>query len=190
MSKRLKRTNAQQGKQWAVVSRCWDDVNQSLARLGEIERQMEARRARLNHRVAELKQRTLEAGRELEREQERLLRQIERFYWAHRMEVLAGGRKSVELPFGRLGARCSRSVVLEDAAAALEWLLSSGFHRYLRKRTEIDREAIRAVLLARNGTGGEAAELLRCPSIALRESEEFWYEADPSGRGALALPDK
>ena len=96
----------------------------------------------------------------------------------------------MELPFGRLGARCSRSVVVEDAAAALEWLLSSGFHRDLRKRTEIDREAIRAVLLARNGPGGEAAELLRCPSIALRESEEFWYEADPAGRSALALPGK
>ena len=105
MSKRLKRTNAQQGKQCAVGPRCWDDVNQSLARLGEIERQMEACTARLNRRVAELKQRMLEAGRELEREQERLLRQIERFYWAHRREVLAGGRKSVELPFGRLGAR-------------------------------------------------------------------------------------
>ena len=185
-SKKLKKAKAQQGKQCAVGPRCWDDVNLRLARLGEIERQMEALTARMNRRVAELKQRMLEAGKDLDREQESLRNQIERFYWAHRKEVLAEGRKSVELPFGRLGARCSRSVVVEDAASALEWLLSSGFHRYLRTRTEIDREAIRSVLLARNGSGGESAELLRCPSIGLRENEEFWYEVEPAARAALA----
>ncbi len=185
-SKRLKKAKAQQGKQCAAGPRCWDDVNLRLARLGEIERKMEALTVRMNHRVAELKQRTLDAGKDLEREQESLRNQIERFYWAHRKEVLAGGSKSVELPFGRLGARCSRSVVVEDAASALEWLLSSGFHRYLRTRTEIDREAIRSALLARNGSGGESAELLRCPSIGLRENEEFWYEVEPAARAALA----
>ena len=190
MRKKLGTAKVKQSKACSTGPRCWDDVNQSLARLGEIERQMEKLAARLNHRVAELKQRKLEAGRELESEQGRLLLEIERFYWAHRREMLAGGRKSVKLPFGRLGARCSRSVVVEDAAAALEWLLNSGFHRYLRKRTEIDREAIRAVLLARNDPSSEATELLRCPSIALREREEFWYEADPAGRSALAFPNK
>ncbi len=185
-SKRLKQAKAQQGKQCAAGPRCWDDVNLRLARLGEIERQMEALTVRMNRRVAELKQRTLDAGKDMEREQESLRHQIERFYWAHRKEVLAEGRKSVELPFGRLGARRSRSVVVEDAASVLEWLLSGGFHRYLRTRTEIDREAIRSVLLARNGSGGESAELLRCPSIVLRENEEFWYEVDPAARAALA----
>ncbi len=68
-SKKLKKAKAQQGKQCAVGPRCWDDVNLSLARLGEIERQMEALTARMNRRVAELKQRLPGIIREINAEQ-------------------------------------------------------------------------------------------------------------------------
>ena len=159
--------------------RCWEEVNQRLARLGEIECQAGMLRARLNRKIAELTQQTVEASREMEAEQGQLREQIERFYWAHRDEVLAGGRKSVELPFGRLGTRHSRSLVVADAATAQRWLAANGLDRYLRTRTEIDREAIRSALRAENGSGqAEAATLLGCPQLRLRESEQFWYEVN------------
>ncbi|MBI4442541.1 MAG: host-nuclease inhibitor Gam family protein [Acidobacteria bacterium] len=169
--------------------RCWEDVNQRLARLGEIECEVGMLRSRLNRKIAELTQQAVEASRAMEAEQGQLREQIERFYWTHRDEVLAGGRKSVELPFGRLGTRHSRSVVVADAATAQRWLAANGLERYLRTRTELDREAIRAALLDENGSGqAEAATLLGCPQLGLRESEQFWYEVNPAERILGHLP--
>ena len=118
----------------------WEEVNQLLACLGEIDRQVRALQDQLQQKVAVLKQQWLEASLPLEGERKRLRDQMERFYWAHRDEVLAAGRKSAELAFGSLGSRCSRGVVIEDAGAALNWLAANGLRQYLRTRTEIDRE--------------------------------------------------
>ncbi len=165
--------------------RNWEEINERLAYLGETERQIRALEDGHRQKVAVLKQQWLEAGQPVERERERLLHEIERFYWAHRGELQAQGRKSVELAFGRLGSRRSRSVAVEDAAAAQQWLAANGLERYLRTRTELDREAIRSALLSGNG---ESAELLRCPAIRLRELEEFWCEVDRTQYGSAAPP--
>jgi len=158
--------------------RNWDDINRRLARLGHIEQQAESLQARLDRKVAELKERTLEASRELEREREKLRNEVECFYWAHREEVLADGRKSIELPFGRLGSRSSRRVVVDHPAAAQQWLAANGLEQFLRIRTELDREALRSVLLAGSGNGnGTFAKLVCCPGVHLCEKQEFWCEA-------------
>ena len=171
------------GKQTPAEPRSWDEVNQRLAYLGEMERQIRALRDQFEQKVAVLKQQWIEASQPVESERERMQGQIERFYWAHRDEVLAGGRKTVELPFGRLGTRHSRSLTVEDPVAAQRWLAANGLDQYLRMRTEMDREAIRSALLAEDGSGqGEAAALLACPTLRLRESEQFWYEANPADR--------
>lgn len=173
---------ARAGKNSPAEPRCWEDIDQHLARLGEIERQTAVLQSRLNRKVAELKQEALEASQELGQEQERLRQQMERFYWAHRNELLAAGCKSLELAFGRLGSRRSRSVVVEDAEAAQQWLSAHGLRRFLRIRTEMDREAIRSVLLAPDSPREEeTTALLACPVIRLRESEQFWYEVNLPG---------
>lgn len=168
--------------------RSWEDINQRLGYLGEMERQIRALRDQFDQKVAVLKHQWLEASQPVVVEKEKLEEQMECFYWAHRDEVLAQGRKSVELAFGRLGSRRSRSLSVENAAAALQWLSHHGFDRYLRVRNEIDREALRSALLSGNGDGKEAsAELLRCPGIRLRDEEEFWYEADATRQPAPAM---
>lgn len=186
MSRAKRSGRGRSGKQSPAEPRNWEEVNQRLAYLGEAERQIRALRDQFQQKVAVLQQQWLEASQPVERERESLQHQIERFYWAHRAEVLVAGRKSVELAFGRLGSRRSRSVVVEDAAAAEQWLAAHGFQRYLRSRTEIDREALRSTLLAGNGAGGEAAALLACPAVRLRDAEEFWYEVNRVEWGTLA----
>jgi len=175
--------------------RDWEEVNERLACLGEIERQLRALRDKFQVKVAVLKQQSIEASHPLEQEKEKLERQIERFYWAHRAGVPTPGRKSVELAFGRLGARRSQSLVVEDARAAGQWLAANGLNRFLRHRTELDREALRSALLAPIGLGSgpgdtASAQLPNCPGISLRQREEFWYEVDetvlncaPAGAG-------
>lgn len=181
---------ARPGKISPAEPRNWEDVNQRLACLGELERQMQTLGAQFQQKVAVLKQQWLEVGEPLERERERLQGQIERFYWAHRQAVLASGRKSVELVFGCLGSRRSCRMVVRDPAAAQQWLAAHGLEHFLRTRTEIDREAIRSTLLAGNGLGSaEATALASCPAMQLQERDEFWFEVHPpSGTDAAGLP--
>lgn len=187
MRKQERSEGARQGIDSQGGPHCWDEVDRRLARLGEIGRKLEMLQGRLERKVAELKQQMQEASRELEEEQDRLREEIEQFYWAQRKEVLAAGRKSVELVFGRLGSRRSCRLVVEDPAAVQQWLAAQGLESYLRTRTEIDREAIRSALLAGNGSrNGEAAALASCPAIRLQEREEFWYEVHLAGGNAAA----
>ena len=153
----------------------WDDVNERLGLLGEVDRQLRVLRDDFEQKVAVLKQQWLEASRPIERERDRVQGQVERFYWARREELRAQGRKSVELAFGRFGSRLSRSVVVEDAATAQQWLEAHGLERFLRTRTEVDREAIRSTLLSASGFGTSVSHaLMACPAIRFEESEQFW----------------
>ncbi|MBI3894946.1 MAG: hypothetical protein HY313_03355 [Acidobacteria bacterium] len=58
----------------------------------------------------------------------------------------------------------NRIAVVEDTEAAQQWLFAHGLRRFLRVRVETDREAIRSVLLASNGSREEETiALLACP---------------------------
>jgi phage host-nuclease inhibitor protein Gam len=169
-------TRRRSGAHSAPEPRTWEEVNERLGYLGEVERQFRALRDEFEQKVAVLKQQWLEASRPVERERDRIQEQIERFFWSRRDELAAEGRKSVELAFGRLGSRLSRSVVVEDAGLAQQWLEAHGLERFLRTRTEVDREAIRSTLLAAAGFGtAESHALLACPAIHFQETEQFWY---------------
>jgi phage host-nuclease inhibitor protein Gam len=158
--------------------RTWEEVDQRLGYIGEAERQLESLRTEFDQKVAVLKQQFVEASQPITREKRKIAEQIECFYWAHRDEVLQQGKKSVELAFGRVGSRRSRSVSVEDAAAAQQWLARHGLSDYLRVRTELDREALRAALLGSNEIAAQTpSDLLACPGIRLRDEEEFWFDA-------------
>ncbi|MBI4459668.1 MAG: host-nuclease inhibitor Gam family protein [Acidobacteria bacterium] len=170
------------GRNFPREPRNWEEVNQRLAYLAEAERQIRARNDDFQRRVTVMKQQCLENNRPLERDREMLQAQIERYYWAHRDELLASGRKTLELTFGRLGSRLSRSVVVDDEEAVLQWLSAHGLRRFLRTHTQMDREAIRSVLLTPSDEQPEDIRALSiCPLIRLRESEQFWYEASLPG---------
>jgi len=168
----------------------WKQVNQRLASLGEAERQIRSLTDEFRQKVAVLKQEWLEASHPLVCEMEKLKSQLERFYWAHREEMLACGRKSVNLAFGRLGSRHMRRVVVLDATAATQWLRENGFKRYLRTRTVLDREALRSALICakRSATAADASDLVSCPDIRLQEADEFWYQVDESPIDRAPLP--
>jgi phage host-nuclease inhibitor protein Gam len=170
--------------------RTWEQVDQRLASLGEAARQIRSLQDQFGQKMAVLKQQWLEACHPLLRDKEKIECQIERFYWAHRDEVLARGRKSVDLVFGRLGSRHRCCVVVRDAAAAMEWLRDNGLERYLHTRTVLDREALRSALA---GTSGGAAatdgkDLVRCPNIHLHVADEFWYAVEDSRLDDAPLP--
>jgi phage host-nuclease inhibitor protein Gam len=188
MTKTERSGRGESGKRGLGEPRSWEEVNQRLSWLGELERQLRWLRDQFEQKVAVLKQQWLEASQGVAGEKQRLERQVECFYWAHRDEVLASGRKSVELAFGQLGSRHSRSLVVEDAAAAQKWLAAHGLERYLRVRTEIDREAIRSALLAGPSSHDpSAAELLGCPGLRLREGDEFWYRVETARPASPSL---
>jgi len=188
----MRTTRRRSGALSAPDPRNWDEVNQRLGYLGEVERQLRALRDEFEQKVAVLKQQWLEASRPVEKERDRVQDQIERFYWVRRDELAAEGRKSVDLAFGRVGSRLSRSVVVEDVALAQQWLEAHGLDRFLRTRTEVDRDAIRSTLLAVAGFGTSVSHaLLACPAIRFQETEQFWYalhqepaEGAPSPRRA------
>lgn len=159
--------------------RSWEEVNARLGYVGEMERQLRSLRNQFEQKVAVLKQQWVEGSQPVTREKKKVEEQIECFFWSHQDEVFATGRKSVELVFGRLGTRRSRSLSVDDAAAAQQWLTRHGLQRFLRVRTELDREALRSAMLGCDeGSSESAAELAGCPGIRLRDDEEFWYEAD------------
>jgi phage host-nuclease inhibitor protein Gam len=188
----MRTTRRRSGALSAPDPRNWDEVNQRLGYLGEVERQLRALRDEFEQKVAVLKQQWLEASRPVEKERDRVQEQIERFYWARRDELAAEGRKSVDLAFGRMGSRLSRSVLVKDVGLAQQWLEAHGLDRFLRTRTEVDRDAIRSTLLAAAGFGtSESHALLACPAICFQETEQFWYalhqepaEGAPSPRRA------
>jgi len=170
----------------SAVPGTWDEVNQRLGYLGEIDRQLRALRDDFEQKVAVLKQQWVESSRPIEKERELVHSQIERFYWSRRDELLAQGRKSVDLAFGKLGSRLSRCVVVEDASLAQQWLEAHGLQRFLRTRTEVDREAIRSALLASSGLGDAVSHALTaCPAIRFEESEQFWCTLQDSPAEAV-----
>ncbi|MBI2815874.1 MAG: host-nuclease inhibitor Gam family protein [Acidobacteria bacterium] len=170
--------------------RSWEDVNQRLACLGEMERQLRSLRDQFEQHVAVLKQQWVEASQPVTHTKKELEEQIECFYWAHREEVLGQGRKSMDLAFGRLGTRRSRTLAVDNAAAAQEWLARHGLDRYLRVRTELDREALRSALLGSDdGSKESAVDLRGCPGIRLHDGEEFWYDADATRRSVPEMAE-
>src|SRR6266404_2155118 len=92
-------SRGQSCKRSPAEPRSWEEINQRLAYLGELDRQIRGLRDQFEQKVAVLKQQWLEASQPVVREKERLRDQIECFYWAHRDEVLAAGRKSVDMAF-------------------------------------------------------------------------------------------
>lgn len=179
-----RRPNARSGSTPRVE--CWGQADAALAELGRLQ----ARIARVEERraaaLARAQAAAAAAGRDLETRRQALEQALERFCRSHKageLERVNGhSRRSRKLFFGRLGYRRSQAVVVRSEAAALRALAHwRAGQRFLRPRTELDREALREFLLRQGRAGvphGGVERRLRRAGIALEQRESWFYELD------------
>ncbi len=177
----------------------WADADTALAELGKLEHtqaQLERERAqalaRLDARADRLQERAT-----------RLARALEGFCRAQAIEgtdrnghpaaLLASGRRSRRLVFGRVGFHRVHRLVVADAARAVARLAQNGLGmRFLRVERHLDREALHRALLASPSTSdgrarsGRARTLVRelaRTGIRLETRDAWFYELN---RAAVA----
>jgi phage host-nuclease inhibitor protein Gam len=123
------------------------------------------------------------ASQPLEQEHAVLLTSLENFCRRHQPELgrLNGhSRRSRRLLFGRLGFRASQAIVVGEEAKALRALARwKPGERFLRVRTELDRESLRDFLLSSSRPLAAIRKRLRRAGIYLERRQNWFYEIDP-----------
>jgi phage host-nuclease inhibitor protein Gam len=156
--------------------RNWEDFNKALRRV-----------ALIDLRVAEADQKRQTAILEITKifEQQTavalkdradVIEQLEIFYRAHRKEVEAEGRRSMEFTYGKAGMRKGAPKLTlrkrwnwEKVKDALRLAFADG--RFLRVKEDVDKEAVKAAALPEE----QLAEL----GLRIVQEEEFWFETYP-----------
>jgi len=161
---------------------CWSEADAALAELGQVEQRLEAVENERRAAVAAAESGALVAGRRPSQERARLLRLLEKFCCRHQSELArrnGHSRRSRRLLFGRMGWRGSLAVVVEKEAKALRLLAHwrTG-QRFLRVRTELDREGLRDFLLSAAKRTEPTRRRLRRAGIRLEQRQNWFYETD------------
>ena len=144
-----------------------DEANEHIARIGDIEREIERISADMKDELAARLVTLLHRRQPLKEERDALVAGLEAFAAAHRRQ-LAGKGKTVRLPAGEFGWRLrpprvtiSRKV---DVIAELE---ERGLARFIRIIKEVNREAIRE----------EPEAVADVPGITVGSAgEDFWVK--------------
>ena len=164
----------------------WAEADRALAELGRVEQGQTRIAARRQKALALLDG---ESAR-LEARAERLEATLEGFCRAQAAEatdhngahttVLAPGRRSRRLLFGRVGFRHVHQLRVRDPERAVAALARNGLSRFLRVETALDRDTLhRGLLAARNNGGGELARRLARAGIRLETRDAWFYELHP-----------
>ncbi|GGG30821.1 hypothetical protein GCM10010964_18410 [Caldovatus sediminis] len=121
-----------------------EEANGYLARLGEIARVRALIQAALDEEVARRKAQAEAEAAPLAAEAERLTRGLQLWAEANRAALTEGGRiKTVKLPAGEIGWRARPpSVRIARTAEVIAALQRLGLTRFLRIKTEVDKEAM------------------------------------------------
>lgn len=164
---------------------CWGEADAALAELGRLRERLERLEERRAAALARVQANALEAERAWAARQRRLEAALERFCRRHQPElarVNGHSRRSRRLLFGRVGYRRSQSVVVRSEAAALQALAQwRAGQRFLRLRTELDRDALGRFLRDDAGARGDAAFVRRRlgrAGIRLDTRDLWFYELD------------
>ncbi|MFQ5724460.1 MAG: host-nuclease inhibitor Gam family protein [Terriglobia bacterium] len=166
---------------------CWAEADAALAALGRLAVRLEGIERERQAGVARAQAAAARASQGLEEQRQALEAALEGFCRRHGPELarLNGhSRRSRRLLFGRVGYRRSQGVVVRSEAAALRALAQwRAGQKFLRVRSELDREGLRRFLVScerRNEM--EAAKLvagrLRRAGIALERRESWFYQVD------------
>lgn len=149
----------------------WEEVNLTLAEIGEKQRGIEEIETRLNAQIAELK---LEASTQvapMEARIKQLELQLKNFVDEHLEDL--GKKKSKELTFGVLGYRKSTKAILPKAAAKIQEIIAALKARgmndcVITQPDKIDKEALKKY---------PASDVLAV-GVNLKVDDTFWYEID------------
>ena len=163
---------------------CWGDAEAALAELGWLQRRLAKIEQRHAQALARVEGAAARVERPLQARQRKLEAALEKFCRSREAAELAGVnghlRRSRRLLFGRVGYRRSHAVAVHSQAAALRalahWRVGQ---KFLRVRTELDREALRRFLLTREKDSTRfaiARQRLGRAGIALEQQESWFYE--------------
>lgn len=140
------------------------EAERMLDRVGALMRDATMRQAALDEAVAELKARAEQEAKQPKAELEDLIRGIQTWAEANRETLTDGNRtKTVRLATGDIAWRARPPrVVVTNADAVVELMLSQGLERFVRTKRELDRDrmlaepaAAGAVPGVRIGSAGE-----------------------------------
>lgn len=143
-----------------------EEAEQMLARLGEIQREKTLLSTALEETLAGERARVEAQALPLTAEAERLTRGIQLWAEANRRSLTNDGRtKTIRLSTGEIAWRARPpSVKLRDQGAILEWLMAKGLARFIRTKSEVNREAML----------GEPSVAREVPGVTISsEGEEF-----------------
>ena len=116
----------------------------TLARIGQLQRDLTLSEAALAETIAAAKQQAEATASPLKLELELLTRGLQLWAEANREQLTAGGRtKTITLATGDIAWRARPpSVRVKDADAVLEFLRAKQLGRFIREKQEVDREAM------------------------------------------------
>ena len=180
-----KRTQRENKRRRRARVECWAEADATLAELGGLAMRLEGIERERQAVVARAEAAAARTSRGLEERGQALEAELEGFCRRHGPELarLNGhSRRSRRLLFGRVGYRRSQGVVVRSEAAALRALAQwRAGQKFLRLRTELDREGLRQFLVSCEGKK-EGAKLverrLRRAGIGLERRESWFYQVD------------
>lgn len=142
----------------------WNDVDQALQRIGELDRDLGMIEAGANEQIDKLKERAKEDAAPLTTEKLRLEAAMKEYCEANRAEFAK--LKTRELTFGSVGFRLSSRIVIKRVADTLQALKDFGLAHCIRTKEECDKEAMKAL----------DSETLANVGAALKQENAFGYE--------------
>lgn len=142
----------------------WDDVDQCLAEIGEIDRELGLIEAGQQEAIDKIKAATKATAEPLQAKKAGLEAQIQQYAEANRGEFAKV--KTRVLTFGAVGFRLSTKVVIKRVADTLQALKDLGLKACIRTKEEVDKEAMKNLPL----------ETLAAVGATLKTEDAFGYE--------------
>lgn len=149
----------------------WGDVSSTLAKIGDLDRQLGLAEIAMQQKIDAAKAETAKGCEPIQQEKARLEASIAAFADAHRDDL--GSKKSKTLYFGTVSYRKSRRIVLPRGAAKIAEIVircraRKMFDCIVTKPETLDKEALKKY----NEADIEAV------GARLDTTDAFWYEVD------------
>lgn len=144
----------------------WDDVDQALAEIGEIDRELGLIEASQQESIDRIKATTKTTAEPLQLRKAALEALIQQYAEANRGELQK--TKTKALTFGTVGFRLSTRVVIKRVADTLQALKDMGLKACIRVKEEVDKEAMKNLPL----------ETLAAVGASLKTEDAFGYEVN------------
>ncbi len=123
------------------ILKSWDEVDNNLKRLGEIEIQKTKLDGELTIKTNELKEQYTSQGNALKKEADEIKKEITRFCEQNKSGFL--DKRNKKLNFGVIAYRISEKVSCSNVIAAVKSLKALGLNFCLRVKEEIDKDKLK-----------------------------------------------